>query len=379
MTYEPVRPELSGNVFIKRIKELKAKKATAKANVKGEKAACKEAAADAFHQARVASAEATKEAAAQKEAATAECDKKPPKEKPACKKAATEAYKAATQKAAEEIKEARSARDAAIDKCKEIDANVAEIEKELEALTAEYTKLRDSRKAYVREALGHKTTAAGLRQSINTYRKEINEEHARIKAIPDPVVRKARRQALKANYAKIRDLQREVSRLRSKMVKLNILKETIVEKMGLKHPPVMGQHEHLMKKCLGEEPEAKPQEQAKAKPHPQPQPRPQPRPQPQPQPKRASEEAREAEAARLAALKPTVAEFSKMLTAAYQADPASIKKAYRRLTLEYHPDKHPEATRDYEHRFKNLQQAWTAIKARYGIQGGRRQKYVTKQ
>jgi hypothetical protein len=362
MTYEPVRPELSGNVFLKRIKELKDKKASAKGNIKGEKEACKEAAIGAFYDARVASSKATNEAVAKKEAATAECDKKTAKEKTACKKAATEAYKAATQEIKDGLAEARAARDAAIEKCKAIEGDVAEIEKQIVALIAEYTALKNARKAYIEETNAHKAAMGPLRASVNVYRKEIDDERARIKKIQDLAVRKARRQAMKADYAKIKELRLNISSLRSKIIKLTILKESISQKMGMKQPPTMGQKEHLFQDChLG----PRPQPQAQTKP--QAQARPQP-----PQPKRSSEKRREAEDARLAALKPTIAEFSKMLTEAYQADPATIRKAYRRLTLEYHPDKHPEAARDYEHRFKNLQQAWTGIKTRYGIQGGKR-------
>lgn len=50
--------------------------------------------------------------------------------------------------------------------------------------------------------------------------------------------------------------------------------------------------------------------------------------------------------------------------------PDGAKRAYRKMTLLYHPDKHQKEAKKYEAIFKVFQQAWAAFKLRHRIVGG---------
>ena len=53
-----------------------------------------------------------------------------------------------------------------------------------------------------------------------------------------------------------------------------------------------------------------------------------------------------------------------------EAKEAGAKKAYRKLTLQYHPDKHQQDKDKFEAIFKVLSNAWERYKTSHRITGG---------
>lgn len=54
-------------------------------------------------------------------------------------------------------------------------------------------------------------------------------------------------------------------------------------------------------------------------------------------------------------------DYYALLGAAKDADAATLKKAYRKLAMEYHPDRNPDNP-DAEMKFKNINEAYDVLR-----------------
>ncbi len=409
MTKESDEPWVKSNIYTTRINEVSEKIAKAKLANAHIKVACKKKASD-DHVAAIEEIKAAKiHANETKIAAVVECAKKPtPSDRKECKNEAAEDHKNALQFLKDQKEAAKITKASTIKECGVNDANLLDLIAKLNELKAELAQIKIKRMLIQVNINDNIKESAALYAVIKTHKNVIKEELKKIKAIPNIIERKERRKAMKESYLRVKQLSNNISALRQKKQNLILRKQVIYEKLGVKKPEETSQSTKIFTKCnlhftkytkegaqkheqqykdqWQKEYEANKTKQQNQQQKPQPQQNPQPQPQqnPQPQPQQNQQQKEEQERqeqenrfyqqeeARLNAIKPTVSEFMGMLQIAYSVDrnPATAKKAYLKLSLKYHPDKHPDSPADNTHRFKNLQQAWTKFKLANRIQGG---------
>ena len=54
-------------------------------------------------------------------------------------------------------------------------------------------------------------------------------------------------------------------------------------------------------------------------------------------------------------------DYYRMLGVARDASPEDIKRAFRRLAMQYHPDRNPENTKEAEAKFKEISEAYEVL------------------
>jgi hypothetical protein len=310
--------------------------------------------------------------------------------------AAADAYGAAKGAAA-------AKKDADVEACGAAAAEAtARIDADLNAIKEEYDAIRTERGEIAHSQNGLKKDMADSRARIRALKTKIATELRRIKELArslfaSPAERRALKRALRPDYIALKALMVEYGVFLQRSKKLGMRKQLIAERVGTREPAQMAQETMLNDRChmhvtsdaqqarmraernandngANANANANDTNSSRSTPRQQQQPRPRPRPQPRQQQASPTQQAFAAEQARVAALKPTVSEFSAMLEEAYNATPTpqGAKKAYLKLTMKYHPDKHPNSNNngDYDNRFKNLQTAWDRFKDRHGLQLG---------
>ena len=357
MTNDPVsEPFVKKNRFVTGIKDIGSSMKEKMAESKMVKQECKTKAATEYKAAVAAAAKEKADADVTKAENNAECMKLAPKPRAECKKKVKMVHDIATTNAKTTKETATEAKKVALEACEGLDSGAAEVsdlEKKLEALKAEYDAIKKQKKDITEESKHIVEELSSLFHRINDNKNKIKLERQNIKRLPIEE-RKARRQAMKEDYAKQRELVVASAILRQRQQRLNKKKVLISENIGTREAERVSQETKLNDKCA-----LNGQERQQSS---------QPRPEYTPT---ASAEVRVAEERRLRALKPTLAEFSAILEKDFRENPQGAKKTYLKLTLKYHPDKHPNSNKaDYEYRFKNLQQAWGDFKMRYNIRGG---------
>ena len=249
--------------------------------------------------------------------------------------------------------------------CKEGSPETAAKIKALEDMKAEYETLKQQRINLKIESATHKLDASNMKTAYKQMQQDKNMEYAEISKIKDDVERRNRRKEHAVKFAQLKQMIKEINIIRQKMQKIKVRVSLISEKIGTKYPPDLSQETGLRKKCHFDDlPERN--KRARSPPRPSPgtrpnaanQPPPPPPPPPHPQPPRRQSPPYSG---------PSVADFNRILQA---NGAAGAKKAYLKLTLQYHPDKHPNSQPKNEAIFKVLQKAWDQTKQLYRMTGG---------
>jgi DnaJ domain/Type III restriction enzyme, res subunit len=348
------------NKYVRNIKQLKAEVKQAKKEDKVHEKECTTRVKNILAQKKLDAAEATDEAKQQKKDGLEDCKTAPKNEQKDCKDRVKHEYERIIEEIARELETARAAFEAAKQACaeeqpfaKEKMRALEEMEREYEVIKAEYTRLR--------------MEAAEITNVIRTLRQEkegLEEEVAKKK--------KVNKERVKELRARLKVIKGELIKLREQINRLKVLQTLNRIKVGVKFPPDVSQQTNLMSNCFKEpkprEPTPPPRPPPRRPPSPPP---PQARPGHTPRPPRSPPPADRSPRKEHAPKKksppytgPSVADFRKLLE---ENGKEGARKAYLKLAIKYHPDKHLNSPEKNQAIFKVLQKAWTETQRRFGI------------
>ena len=360
MSMTPVhQPGDKFNRYTQGMKELRADIRISKKQDKGAIADCVAAAKQRFSGRQEESKAAKVAAMAEKKRGTEGC--KTAANKVECRDNVKYEYDRTLEEIARALEAAKA--DHAREKlqCKDGTPETAAKIKALEDMKAEYEALREQRNTLKTSAASIKLDVTNMKAAYKQMQADKSKEYAEISKIKDDVERRNRRKEHAVKFAIIKQMVREINMNRQKIQNIKVRISLVSEKIGTKYPPDLSQETGLRKKCHFDDlPERNPKQPKRSQTPPR---RPNPGPgasnYPPPPPPRH----------RLSPpyTGPSLADFNRMLQA---NGAAGAMKAYLKLTLQYHPDKHPNSQPKNEAIFKVLQKAWEQTKQRYRMTTG---------
>jgi len=235
--------------------------------------------------------------------------------------------------------------------------NVASKLQDMERLEAEYNYIKKQRLDLKTQAMRLKINLAGDKKAAAKMQAQKKKEYAEIAEIKDPEERKKRRTEYAEKYANFnpKASANDAKMIRQKLQNIKVQMSLLSEKIGTKFPPDMSQETALRKRCnFSEMPEPRSHAHSRSKPK-----------SPPPPPREPSASASSAASPMYNG--PSADEFQNILN---KKGAEGAKKAYYKLTMKYHPDKHPSSPVKNDAIFKELQKAWDKTKTQYGITGG---------
>lgn len=341
------------NKFVRQMKEIRGLLKEARVMDKEHALECIEKAKAAFEAAKAELDQAKAEAISKKDEDYRRCNGEKTVDKKACKDTAKAQYDAMIDAIKHDLSEAK--KDAANNKvkCRTDKPNATSLQERIDKLKEEYAKLRDERVELRNQSKELKIDGKQLKETLKDLKEKKKVEFAKLKNIKDVSERKETRKQLNKKYATLKDIINRIFANRQLAQKIKIKMQLISEKIGTRFPADMSQETGLRKKCNFDE-------------LPDRNPKPKPKPKTSPPPLRSSPpDIGSSSSQRL------VTEFRKQFNEAYAAGrDAAAKKAYRKLAITYHPDKHQSDKAKYEATFKTLNNEWEKFRLGHGIVGG---------
>jgi superfamily II DNA or RNA helicase len=365
------------NKYVAKMKELRASLKESRGLDKGALKECLEKAKAEFEDGKTAAAVAKTAAMNAKKDGMATCNNAPKAERAACKERVNATYARDAADAKTQATNAKARFESGKADCKDDVNNTglfAKFSEELAGTKAEYDDLRTKKAELRNEARNLASEAKALKAELIQITKEKRAAFAELKKIKDANERKLRRKVLTDRFASIKTTIHRIASLRQRVANIKVRMELISEKIGTRFPDDMSQQSSLRSRCKLNVPNPNPKpEKAKA--------------QAKPETKYEAPKFDEshspprwgfATAPQLRRVSsdspyegPSPKEFRDKFVAGLWKDGAhGAQKEYRKLTLQYHPDKHPGQNKKYEKIFKVLSSTWSEFKIQQNIAGG---------
>ena len=362
MSSTPANPDGKQNKYMKKIKDLKAEKPNAREEDKTLQDECI-GKAQSNVDADAAGLDERKHAAtARKDAALDRCAELPKGRKTGCKTEAQAQYNEAMDSIKAEKAAGKETLKHQKKECKEIKQNteallekIREAQEEYDVVKKEKTLLKEEIAIRKRELL---TVSNEYKRLSEAKRHEVNA----LKNIASTTERKRQRKVIQEKYANMPSLVARVNQIRQQLQNAAMRMNVVNEKIGIRLAEDMSQETALLSRCAAHRRAPSPSPRhSPSPPHTSP-----PRRSPSP-PRRRAQTTKKSPSY----VGPSVADFQAEFQSAFaMSGENGAKKAYRKFTLQYHPDKHPSNIKKHEAIFKVLQQAWQAFKLRRNIAGG---------
>lgn len=345
------------NRYTRTIKNLKQELKDARKTDKAAIGNCVNNAKDAFDHRKNLAHQSKQDAKITKEQGMKACNEQPKKGQKQCKDDVKAAYETNIDNADKDLKAAKdtfaddkeNCNNTAGVRSKQINEQIKRTQDEYDTLRTEKTRLWDAIQTFTNDI-------KAMKEELEDLLTKKRADLARLRTIDDKEERKRQRQLLSAKYSTLKDLDTELNHLRQAQQKAKLQFQLVNEKIGTRFPEDVSQQSALRKRCkLPNIPN--PNAKAKAKFN-----------SASPKPNKKAISSRSSSTPYDG---PTAGEFEKVFVQGYneQGD-AGAKRAYRKLTLMYHPDKHLNEQSKYTRIFKVLSNTWQQYKTKHNIVGG---------